>query len=128
MNEGRRERGNEKRQREGREKGWEEVERTEKKGEEKEHRKEDEVEGEILKDGQGGVGVRSRGSSYCGSTGERPNVVSMRMWVQSLVFLSGVSPQWVKDLALPCSCSSDSTPSLGTSICRWHGGCKQINK
>ena len=33
--------------------------------------------------------------SYCDSMAEEPDIVSMRMWVQSLALA-----QWVKDLAL----------------------------
>ena len=60
-------------------------------------------------------------------------LVSMRIWVRSLTFLSGLKPcvamscgvghRWGLDPALlwlgckACSCSSNLTPSLGTSIC-----------
>ena len=39
-------------------------------------------------------------SSHCGSVGEKPSGVSMRMQLQSLHSTPGL-PQWVKDLALP---------------------------
>ena len=69
-----------------------------------------------------------------GLSGLRARLVSMRMWVPPLVSLSGLRiwvcrellhrwQMWLRsDGAVAAveagSCSSDSTPSLGTSICR----------
>ena len=75
-------------------------------------------------------------SSHCGSVGEEPNIVSIRMRVQSLASLSELSiwpccKLWCSSQAWlgsgvavaviwTSSCGSNSTLSLGTSICcRW---------
>ena len=56
-------------------------------------------------------------SSHCGLGVKNPSSIH-----EDVALIPGI--QWIKDLALPhavcsirCSCSSDSTPSLGTSIC-----------
>ena len=68
--------------------------------------------------------------------GLRTQLVSMKTWVQSLAFLSGLmilcfqelwcgSQMWLRSgvavaMTVACCCSSDSTPSPGTCICcRW---------
>ena len=56
-------------------------------------------------------------------TGLRTRLVSMKMWVQSLALLSGLRIWHCYGCGVGFSCSSDSTPSLGTSICR-RCGCK----
>ena len=76
-----------------------------------------------------------QGSSQCGSV--ETNLVSMKMWVQSLASLSGLGIQCCHELwcrlqtqlepriAVAVSqtgcCSSESTPSLRTSVCRRYG-------
>ena len=75
----------------------------------------------------------SQWSACHGSAGWEPNIMSVRMWVQSLSSLSGLriwhswklqhrsQMQLGSGVAIAvvqaCSCSSNSTPSLGTSIC-----------
>ena len=45
------------------------------------------------------------GSSYCGSVGYKPDIVSVRMWVQSLASISGLRIQYC--FGVGCRCSSD---------------------
>ena len=75
---------------------------------------------------------------------KRIQLVSMRIWVGSLASPSGSGIQccpelWYRSqmrlgtcmamaLAVASSCSSDLTPSLGTSLCRECGPKKQKNK
>ena len=78
-------------------------------------------------------------SSPCGSVGEEPNIGSMRIWDRSLTSLSGsriwrCRELWCRSrmqlsihvaVVYTGSCSSDSTPRLGTSICHRYGPKKQ---
>ena len=58
------------------------------------------------------------GKSYCGSAGLRTWLVSMRMWFWFLASLSGLRILGCHEMWLKASnYSSNSLPSLGTSIC-----------
>ena len=57
------------------------------------------------------------GSSHGGSAGWGPNIVSVRMKVQSLASFDGLRIQYFCGCGIGHSCSSNSTPSPGTSIC-----------
>ena len=81
-------------------------------------------------------------SSHCVSVDQEPNIMSMKMQVQSLALLSRLRIQlccklWHSsqrqlgsDVAVAvvqaCSCSSNSGPSLGTSICHRYSPKKKI--
>ena len=57
----------------------------------------------------------------------RVQIPGLAQWVEDLVLLCAV--MWVADSALiPCCCGSDSTPSLGTSICCRSGPRKDRKK
>ena len=76
---------------------------------------------------------RKTRSSHCGSVGKGSDVVSLRLRIQSLALFSGLRIQhchklWCRSqtqlrsrvavaVVQDCSCSSNSTPGLGTSIC-----------
>ena len=101
----------------------------------------------VVSDGVGGGGTKVHKniffwSSRCGSV--VMNLATMSMWVWSLASLSGLSIRPCHGLqcrsqrrlgssvsvavVLACRCSSNSTPSLGTSICHRWGPKKQKKK
>lgn len=76
--------------------------------------------------------LRVSGSFHCGSEGEEPNTVSMRMQVPSMASLNGLRMQCSHNCSLGCRCSSvlvllwlwcrlqlqlDSPPGQGASRC-----------
>ena len=67
-------------------------------------------------------------SSCCGSVGYKTRPVSTRMWVQSLASLRGLGIWRGHEQCRRSQISSDSTPSLGTSICRRCSPKKQKKK
>ena len=58
---------------------------------------------------------KSPNRSSCRGSAQR---VSMRMWVPSRASLSRLRIRPCHELCCSCRCSSDWTPSLGTSTCR----------
>jgi len=89
------------------------------------------------------VGIKERGQEFpwqC--SGNESQLVPMSMWVQSLASFSGLrtwhchelqctSQTWIRSgvaVAKASSCSSDSTSSLGPSICLGYDPKKQASK